>query len=204
MADPLNVIVDLSHHNGNVDLAQAKAAGIVGVLHKATQGTGFVDPMYAGNRAKAQVAGLLWGAYHFGVGEDGVEQADFFLKTVQPSPRDLVVLDFETNPQGPNMTLDQARAFVSRIVEKLGRFPGFYSGFFIKELLGAQSDPVLSKCWFWLSQYTPTAVVPVNWPSWTMWQYTDGGQIPGIGRCDRNMFNGDIDALNKLWGCTVT
>ena len=62
MGDPLNVIVDLSHHNGNVDLAQAQAAGIVGVIHKATQGTAHVDPMYQVNRAKAQDAGLLWGA----------------------------------------------------------------------------------------------------------------------------------------------
>jgi len=88
MADPLNIIVDLSHHNGNVDLNQAQAAGIVGVIHNATQGTSFVDPMYQTNRAKAQQAGLLWGAYHFGVGADGVEQADFFLKTVQPGAQD--------------------------------------------------------------------------------------------------------------------
>jgi GH25 family lysozyme M1 (1,4-beta-N-acetylmuramidase) len=44
MADILNVIIDLSHHSGNIDLAQAQAAGIVGVIHKATQGTGHQDP----------------------------------------------------------------------------------------------------------------------------------------------------------------
>jgi len=38
MAEPLNVVVDISHHNGNPDFAQAAAAGIVGVIHKATQG----------------------------------------------------------------------------------------------------------------------------------------------------------------------
>jgi lysozyme len=82
MADPLNVIVDLSHHNGNVDLVQAQAAGTVRVIHKATQGTTFVDPMYQTNRDKAKQAGLFWGAYHFGEGADGVEQADHFLRTV--------------------------------------------------------------------------------------------------------------------------
>lgn len=98
MAEPINVVVDLSHHNCNVDLGQAQSAGIVGVVHKATQGTSFVDPEYATNRAKAKAAGLLWGAYHFGAGADGVEQADFFLKTVQPGPQDLLVLDFEALP----------------------------------------------------------------------------------------------------------
>jgi lysozyme len=61
MPDPLNVIVDLSHHNGNVGLAQAQAAGIVGVIHKATQGTGFTDPMYATNRAQAQASRVALG-----------------------------------------------------------------------------------------------------------------------------------------------
>ncbi len=206
MAEPLNVIVDLSHHNGNVDLAQAQAAGIVGVIHKATQGTGFTDPMYAANHTKAQDAGLLWGAYHFGVGADGVEQADHFLQVVNPGPQDLVVLDFEANGQGPSMTLEEARAFVTHINKSLGRFPGLYAGHYLKDLLGADTDPVLGNCWLWLAQFGPTPVVPVNWATWTMWQYTDGAlgpephEVPGIGRCDRDQFNGDLNALNALWG----
>jgi lysozyme len=206
MADPLNVVVDLSHYNGDPDLAAAKAAGTLGVIHKATQGTSFVDPMYHTNRGKAQQAELLWGAYHFGTGGDGVEQADFFLNTVQPGAQDLLVLDFEANPQGPSMTLEEARAFVTHIRQALGHYPGLYAGAYLKELLGTNTDPILAQCWFWLAQYGPTAVVPPNWPVWTMWQYTDGGaglppyEVPGIGRCDRNHFNGDLDALKKLWG----
>ena len=53
----INVVVDISHHNGNVDLVQAKAAGLVGVIHKATQGTGLVDDTYQTNRQQAQTAG---------------------------------------------------------------------------------------------------------------------------------------------------
>ena len=206
MPDTLNAIVDLSHHNGSVDLGQAKAAGIVGVIHKATQGVRFVDPAYTANRKKADDAGLFWGAYHFGVGADGVEQADHFLNVVQPSPRNLLVLDFEANAQGPSMTLEEARAFVTHINQAVGRFPGLYSGHYIKELLGTNLDPVLGKCWLWLSQYGPTPVVPVNWRTWTMWQYPDGAagpqphEVPGIGRCDRDRFNGALEGLKKLWG----
>ena len=163
MADPLNVIVDLSHHNGLVDLAQAKAAGILGVIHKATQGTSFVDPNYQSNRVQAQVNGLFWGAYHFGVGADGVEQADHLLDVVKPGPQDLLVLDLEANAQGPSMTLEEARAFVTHINQSVGRFPGLYAGHYLKDLLGTGTDPVLANCWFWLSQYGPTPVVRVNW-----------------------------------------
>jgi lysozyme len=86
VANTINVVVDLSHHNSEVDLGQAKAGGIVGVILKATQGTGFVDPMYQENRAKAQPVGLLCGAYHYAVGADGVEQADHFLSVGSRRP----------------------------------------------------------------------------------------------------------------------
>ena len=33
-----NIVIDLSHHNGRVDLTLAKDAGILGIIHKATQG----------------------------------------------------------------------------------------------------------------------------------------------------------------------
>jgi lysozyme len=209
MADPLNVVIDISHHNGNPDFAQAAAAGVVGVIHKATQGTGFTDSKYLTNRQRALDAGLLWGAYHFGIGGDGAAQADFFLATVNPGPDTLIVLDFEPNTQGTTMSLDDARKFVSEVNARLGRFPGLYSGNLIKEQLGNNTDPILAQCFFWLAQYGPNAVVPFNWPTWTLWQYTDGNlgppphTVPGIGACDRDKFNGDIDALKSLWGVTA-
>ena len=205
--DPLNVVVDLSHHNGNVDLTTAATTGgIVGVIHKATQGLSFTDPLYATNQAKASTAGLLWGAYHFGTASDGVQQAEFFLKQVGPTADTLLVLDFEANAQGPSMTLEEARAFVTHVQQTTGRWPGLYAGHYLKGLLGTSKDEVLANCWFWLSQYGPTAVVPVNWGAWTMWQYTDGGlgpgpyDVPGIGRCDRDRFNGSLTDLRSLWG----
>ncbi len=202
----LNVVVDLSHHNSEVSFAKAKKAGILGVIHKATQGTLYVDPVYQTNRAKAKKLGLLWGAYHFGTGSDGISQAQHFLDSVRPMDKDLLVLDFEANAQGPSMSLEEARAFVTHVNEQTGRWPGLYSGHYVKELLGTSKDEVLSQCWFWLSQYGSTAVVPPNWNSWTLWQYTDGGigppphDVPGIGRCDRDKYNGDAVTLASFWG----
>jgi lysozyme len=102
-----NIIVDLSHHNGAVDLAAAKGDGICGVIHKATQGLTFRDPVYRPICQKAKDNDLLWGAYHFGTGSDGVSQAEHFLEFVQPDAKHLFVLDFEHNPQGTMMTLDR-------------------------------------------------------------------------------------------------
>src|SRR5678815_95775 len=205
MPNPLNAIVDISHHNGNIDLQLAKADGIIGVIHKATQGTTGVDPMYQTNRAKAAAAGLLWGAYHFATGDDPVAQAQHFLEIVGTFDNTLLVLDLEANPTGPSMSLNNARAFVTQVNQVAGRFPGLYSGSYIKEMLGSNKDPVLAQCWFWLAQYGPNAVVPANWATWTMWQYTDGAsgpqphQVNGIGHCDRDKFNGTEDQLRTLW-----
>ena len=207
-AETFNAVVDISHHNGAVDLQQAAASGIVGVIQKATQGQSFVDPTFANNRTKTLAAGLLFGAYHFGTGSDGIKQAQNFLAAVQPDANTLLVLDFEANPQGPSMTLVEARAFVTHVNAVTGRFPGLYAGHFLKELLGTQTDSVLANCWFWLAQYGPTPVVPPNWATWTMWQYTDGAlgpephSVPGIGRCDRDRFNGTEAQLRAHWSPT--
>jgi len=89
--------------------------------------------------------------------------------------------------------------------DQVERWPGLYAGHFLKEILGTGNDPVLGRCWFWLAQYGPTPVVPANWNTWKFWQYTDGGLGPephavdGIGRCDRNNFNGDAAQLVAFW-----
>ena len=203
----INAVVDISHHNGTkIDFAKAKADGIIGVIHKASQGQAGGDPMYGANRAKATAAGLLWGAYHFATGSDGVKQAVNFLDHVGNTKNVLLVLDFEPNPTGPSMSLEEARAFVTHVRGVTGVWPGFYSGHYIKQLLDTKKDPVLANCWFWLAQYGPTAVVPPAWPTWTMWQYTDGAigpephSVKGIGLCDRDKFNGSEVQLRKLWG----
>ena len=132
-----NIVIDLSHHNENVDLAEVSAAGIVGVIHKATQGSGFKDPRYAARRRQAQQAGLLWGAYHFATAADPVAQAKFFLSVSQPGLADLVVLDFEQNEGTPGntMTLNQARTFISTVQDTMGITPGLYGGAYLKQQL---------------------------------------------------------------------
>jgi GH25 family lysozyme M1 (1,4-beta-N-acetylmuramidase) len=201
----LNAIIDISHHNGTVNLNKARDDGILGVIQKASQGQTGRDPTYRSNRKKAEDAGLLWGAYHFATGSDGLRQAENFLESVGDPAHMLLVLDFEPNPTGPSMSLEEARAFVTHVREVTGRSVGFYSGHYIKQLLGTGHDPVLAQCWFWLAQYGPTPVVPPNWPTWTMWQYTDGAfgpephRVSGIGRCDRDKFNGTEQQLRQLW-----
>jgi len=206
MANALNAVIDISHYNDPIDFTNVKAAGILGVIQKATQGLAGLDPSYSDHKTRATQAGLLWGAYHFGTDSDGVQQAEQFLGVIGNATNTLLALDFEPNPTGPSMSLEEARAFVTHVKECTGRFPGLYSGHYIKQLLGTGTDPVLAQCWFWLAQYGPTAVVPPNWSTWTLWQYTDGAfgpdpkVLPGVGRLDRDLFNGTASDLQTFWG----
>lgn len=112
----INVIVDLSHWNQNVNFKLAKEDGIIGVIHKATQGLKYVDPKYAERRKKAEDLGPLWGAYHFGIGKNGRDQADHFLDTVGKTKSTILALDIEENRNGKNITPKQAEDFIDRIL----------------------------------------------------------------------------------------
>lgn len=204
----INAIIDISHHNRVTSFVDIKNAGIFAIIHKATQGIRFVDPDFAENRKKALAAGLRVGAYHFGVAGDADAQAEHFLSVAGKDS--LLVLDFEGNPQGQDMTLLEAEHFVHHIHAVTGRYPGLYSGHTIKKAIQQAGitrpdQTELSKCWFWIAQYNDAPLIPKGWPGWTLWQYTDGAHGPephtvaGIGRCDRDQFNGTQAELEAFW-----
>ena len=204
-AAPIDVVIDLSHHNGVVDFVKLEASGIVGVIGKASQGLTHIDPLFAAHRDAAKAVGLLWGAYHFGVNADGAAQADHFLARTGTDPSTLLAHDFESNGDSDaTMTLDQARAFLRRVNDRTGRWPGLYSGDLIRHALGDQKDAELARSWLWLAQYAPEAQTPANWPHWALWQYTSQGTAAGIvGKVDRNRFNGTLDGLKRFWGAAT-
>jgi lysozyme len=134
-----NAVIDISHHNGIINLNNAQQADMIGVLQKATQGSSYSDPTYQNHLQQVESLGLLWGAYHFGTGDDGIAQADFFLGTVQPTAGTLLVLDFESNTAGSTMSLQEARDFVTHIRAVTGIWPGLCL-WFAKIQSGATSD----------------------------------------------------------------
>jgi lysozyme len=201
-------LIDISHHNNLSDAGKVAAAGVLGVFQKTTQGATFVDPTFAANKTKILNAGMLFGAYHFGTAGDPNTQAEFFVK--QAGANALLVLDFEGNPQGLDMSLLEAEQFVHRVNELTGHYPGLYSGHALKEALAAQSitsaaQTELSKCWLWIAQYANSPLIPKVWKDWTIWQYTDGAAGPephtvaGVGRCDRDHFNGTAAQVKSFW-----
>ena len=60
MPTALNAVINISHHNKNLDFSKIRRAGIVGVFPKATLGQSNVDQTDAAHRKAAVAAGLLW------------------------------------------------------------------------------------------------------------------------------------------------
>jgi lysozyme len=198
-------IVDISHYEDPIDFKKVAADGIVAVIAKATQGATGLDPAYQKFKKAAAPYKFLWGSYHFGTGAGLKAQVEHYLTATEPKNNELVCLDFEQNPTGSIMSLEQARDFVSLVKQNIGRYPVLYGGAWLKEQLGGHADDVLSKCPLWIAQYGPRPVLPIGWKKYVLWQYTDGRKGPephtvnGIGPCDRNQYNGTIAQLRKRW-----
>src|SRR5947208_4226696 len=177
-------VVNLSHYDMmRPDFAAMKREGILGVIHEATYPHLVRDAKYFERQQAATRAGLLWGAYHYANGSDPVRQADHFLSAVSSAwtqvdsgtrgPGVLLVLDFEKNGHYPGgtMRVDQAVAFVERIRQRTGIYPGIYSGeYHLRQALNsARVTPAqrktLTNCWLWVANYSkePRATAPSSY-----------------------------------------
>lgn len=188
-------VVDISHWQENPNFETMHDAGVVGVIHKATESTGYVDADYAPRRPKAEAAGLLWGAYHFLRPGNMVSQARHFVDVA--GDIDLYAADHED----PGVSLDDLKTFLREVENLTGKKPIVYSGHVIKDQVHGR-DPDLVDNPLWLAHYTTgTPTWPKDtWPTWWLWQYTDKGSVPGIsGYADCNRYQGSADNLVNEW-----
>lgn len=225
----LDAVIDLNHSNSVTDFSLARSVStILGVVHKASEGNDWVDPLYERRRQMALGAGMLWGAYHFGTHQhSGAEQAANFLAAAQPDAKTLMALDLELNERAPANSMDlwQAEDFVRSILLSTGRLPVLYvqPGWANGDIpprgrawLGGAitTQSILAHCDLWLADYRLSPELPRAWAGgrWQLWQYAgDNGpggsgpygertrQVSGVRRCDRNIFNGDRAALALFW-----
>lgn len=199
-------VIDLYHGDVVTSFADARTAGVRGIIHKATTGASGRDDLYHERRRAATDAGLLWGAYHWGTAAPAAQQVDNFLKWAAPDEGTLVALDLERT-NGNQMTLERAREFLSGIEDRLGRKAVLYSGNLIKEFLGDADDPFFGAHRLWLAQYGSVAKVQRSWAAsgWWLWQYAEKvANIPGLpgnaaGELDLDRFGGTDEELAAQW-----
>jgi GH25 family lysozyme M1 (1,4-beta-N-acetylmuramidase) len=176
---------------------------------KGTEGDYYVNPYAAGDLKSAKAAGLDVAPYHFAIpnATGGASQAQFAVEYsgYAPGPRTLpLMLDIEYDPYNSidhaNMCygLSAARmtawlsAFVSTARALTGQYPVIYTTANWWDTCTGRSaafgaDPM------WIAAYGFTSPpMPPGWRTWTFWQYTSSGTVPGVataGGTDLNTFS---------------
>lgn len=127
------LVLDTSHFSHPINWAEAKAAGVVAMYTKISQGLGFVDPTGHSHVDAAQAQGVLASGYHFlNCVQDGKEQAEFYLKCVAGKKFDFPhVLDWEdgsVNGASSQRQIACAQDWLDTVEAATGKQPIIYSG----------------------------------------------------------------------------
>jgi lysozyme len=190
-----DLVIDLSHWNTVEDWSEIPEDGIIGVIHKATEGASYVDDKYYGRKSGALEQGLLWGAYHFLRPGDQQAHAKHFVATA--GAIDIYAADHED----PDVSLAELKEFLQAVYDLTGVRPIVYSGHVIKEQVGSNKDDFLAEHRLWLAQYSSSPSWPKQiWPEWWLWQHTDQGSCAGCDPpVDLNFYDGEPDELVADW-----
>jgi GH25 family lysozyme M1 (1,4-beta-N-acetylmuramidase) len=215
--------IDVSRFNGEIAWGPVGGAGIEFAFVAASRGSGAdcgvaptrcgADPLYDGNYAGAKAAGIRVGPYHRaftnGTGRRQVRRdARAEARTFVDSVGDLQAgdlppaLDVEAPFDGLNRRELRlwVRSWLARVEARLGRKPIVYTN----ATSWAHTGDTLSFARrghpLWVANWdVRRPIVPAdNWAgqSWSIWQYTSSGSVPGIdGRVDRNWLRGGFEAL---------
>ena len=184
--------IDVSSHQGEIDWAAVRAAGIDFVMIRAgfrgygESGSLNEDGMFRTNLAGARKAGLAAGAYFFSQAineEEAALEADFVLGILDGEELDLPLVFDTEHIRGDEARTDSVRlsqftknalAFC-RKVEEAGYAPMIYTNLLWEALV--YDMEALSEYPVWYAGYDPVPVTPYRFD---LWQYSESGTVPGI------------------------
>lgn len=189
--------LDVSRFQDVIDWRRVRQAGVEFAFVKATEGGDLLDPRFKENWQGAKKAGIARGAYHFYYFCTAPEvQARWFIRNVPKRGKALPpVLDLEWNPFSPTCTVRppgaevrrQTRVFMDILERHYGQRPIIYTTleFYRQTGIGQLNEE------FWLRSTARTLDVTYPGQSWSFWQYTGTGIVPGVqGDVDINVFAG--------------
>lgn len=192
--------IDVSHHNGTINWKKVKKSGIHFAFVKASEGATLGDEDFDYNWKECRNQKIMCGAYHFFIPSvDAEKQARNFLDRISLSPGDLPpVLDLEiTSGKSSKVISDGALKWMQRVEAETGMKPILYTlprfaNDFLKQKLKDYPLWIVD-----LGKGDPQ--LPNGNESWTFWQYSHTGRIPGIStKVDMNYFNGTLEELRMM------
>ncbi len=180
-----------------IDWFAVKHSGHDFAMVKATEGLTYVNPYFVADCLVMRAAGVARGAYHYASPNLPPEpQAALYAGVVLGinGPGDMPpVLDLE-NSGGlpPGALIDWTHRYLNTVQALTGRTPIIYTYPRFWQTAMANTNQ-FTRYPLWIADYrgNPAPEVPGGWPTWTFWQYTDSGRIPGIGGgTDVNVYSG--------------
>ncbi|WP_375461070.1 GH25 family lysozyme [uncultured Enterovirga sp.] len=190
--------IDVSRWQRRIDWASVAASGKRFAFIKATEGGDHVDPLFLQNWEGARQAGVARGAYHFMFWcRPAEDQAVWFRKVVPQDASALPpVLDVEWNGESKTCpgklsrpkALEMIRLMLREMQAHTGKRPIIYTDItFHEDILEGE----LREYAHWIRSTAAEPHVRYKDRTWTIWQYTTTGRVPGIsGAVDRNAFHG--------------
>ena len=173
---PVAKILDISHHQEDVQFGLLKRAGIEAVILKATEGIDYVDPTFADRVERARSVGLKVGAYHFMSSDSPQAQWSHFVKAVEKFRPLVLALDYEENEKRGNPNLYTLKTMVNLGLRDLGRHLTLYgSHMLIDELRKATCPKEVFDCPRWLARYS---IFRPKLPC-DIWQFSQTARMPG-------------------------
>lgn len=190
------------YHGDNISNIQATiSAGFEFAYLKASEGINVTDPRFYSRWEAMKNDKILRGAYHFfHPAQDPLAQAKFFCSIVGVlGDGDLpCAMDWEVS-DGVVSAKDQANGlvFLNEVMKRTEKTPVIYgSPYFLQAL---SLTPGFAKFPLWVAHYgVKCPLVPYPWTTWTFWQNSEAGAIPGIGSGDTDFFNGSMSDLLAL------
>ncbi|WP_144508254.1 GH25 family lysozyme [Bacillus thuringiensis] len=179
----MGYIVDMSKWNGNPDW-DAAAKHLDFVIARVQDGSNYVDPVYKSYVAAMKARNIPFGNYAFcrfvSINDARKEAQDFWNRGDKSAT--VWVADVEVK------TMDDMRAGTQAFIDELRRLGakkvGLYVGHHMYEPFGMAN---VKSDFVWIPRYGG------NKPAYPcdIWQYTETGNVPGIGKCDLNSLIGN-------------
>jgi lysozyme len=194
--------LDVSEFQGEIDWTSTKTIdksyAVDFVFIRATAGMDKVDRKFNYNWSEAKNNKLIRGAYHYyRPNENSIEQANFFIKTVQLYKGDLPpVLDIEKLPK--NQSMLNLKLGLNRWLKAVEAHykvkPIIYtSEKYYDDFLKEDFKDYL----FWIANYN--FYREKIGTDWLFWQFTEKASVSGIkGNVDVNIYNGDLEQLRFI------
>ena len=192
--------IDVSHHQGDIDWAAVKAAGVdfvmvrLGYRSQAAEGTLKTDRYVLQNLTGAREAGLLVGAYFYSQAvnpAEAVAEAQYALSILDGFRLDLpLAYDWEQEERTAQVSvraLTLSTLAFCNTVEKAGYQAMVYFNSYQARNLADMNR--LQKYPWWLAMYDVGNEFPCRFD---VWQYTCTGSVPGI--------QGDVDVNVMIVG----